>query len=618
MSEALLPYYQRELTTFRQLASEFQKQYPDVAARLLLEANRSVDPHVERLIEAFALIAGRIRHKIDDEFPELTESLLSVLYPHYLAPVPSMALVQFEVDGLRAQQPNGFRIGRHSALHTQPVGDLPCGFRTGYPVTLWPLEVTEARLQPPPFPPGFRPPPKTQAALRLELACPTPMPFAQMNLDRLRFYLSGENAVMASLFELIFNNTTQVVFRPLERDSKAAPVAFKPEEVLFPVGFDRDDGLLPYPNNSFLGYRLLTEFFTFPHKFLFVDLGGFRRVCPAGFGRKLEVVLFLNRSLPEVEQAVTAETFRLGCAPVINLFEKTAEPIALSQARYEYEVIPDRPHPRGMEVYSVDAVFSVDPATNKQTDYQPFYSFRHGSSAKAQRTFWYTSRVLSPRENDRGTDVYLSLVDLDFDPRLPAESTVIVRATCTNRNLPAKLQLAGEDLYLELEAAAPIHRVRCLRSPTVPLRPPLRRGAHWRLISHLALNHLSLADPAEGKQALQEILKLYDFSDPEAGQQLAAVTQQVIEGIVSVGSRRVVGRTGCEISSGFCRGVEVTVELDEQKFVGPGAFLFACVLERFLGLYASINSFSQLVVKTVQGQGILKKWPPRAGELPLL
>jgi type VI secretion system protein ImpG len=221
-------------------------------------------------------------------------------------------------------------------------------------------------------------------------------------------------------------------------------------------------------------------------------------------------------------------------------------------------------------------------------------------------------------ENDKGTDVYLRLVDLGFNPRLPAESALVVRTTCTNRNLPVKLQLAGEDLYFELEAAAPLAGLRCLRTPTTPLRPHLQKGAYWRLVSHLALNHLSITDPLEGKAALQEILKLYDFSDAETGQGQAAVTQQLIEGITAVSSRRVVGRTGGSISSGFCRGVEVTVELDEEKYVGTGTFLFASVLERFLGLYASINSFSQLVARTAQGEGYFKKWPPRAGDLQLL
>jgi type VI secretion system protein ImpG len=221
--------------------------------------------------------------------------------------------------------------------------------------------------------------------------------------------------------------------------------------------------------------------------------------------------------------------------------------------------------------------------------------------------------------DDRGTDVFLSLVDLNYDPMQPDDATLIVRTTCTNRDLPMQLQLAGEALYFELEAAAPLRRVNCIRTPSTPLRPPARRGHAWRLVSHLSLNHLSLSDPLEGLAALQEILRLYDFSDPGAGQQhLAAVNRQLVEGIVGMKTRRVVARTGSDTASGFCRGIEVTLEFDEEKYLGTGVFLFASVLERFLGLYASLNSFSQLVGRTTQGEGIFKKWPPRAGELPLV
>jgi type VI secretion system protein ImpG len=152
----------------------------------------------------------------------------------------------------------------------------------------------------------------------------------------------------------------------------------------------------------------------------------------------------------------------------------------------------------------------------------------------------------------------------------------------------------------------------------VPLRPPTRRGAHWRLISHLCLNHLSLATEGDGKDALQEILRLYDYSDADMTPQLAAVTRHLIEGIVSVSSRRVTGRTGRGAASGFARGIEVSVEFDEQKYVGSGVYLFASVLERFLALYVSINSFSQTIARTTQGERYFKKWPPRAGEQLLL
>jgi type VI secretion system protein ImpG len=617
MSEALYPYYERELLFLRQLTQGFAKQFPATAGRLLLEPNRSVDPHVERLIQAFALVAGRVSRKLDDEFPELTDALLGVLYPHYLAPIPSMALVQFVLDPVRGQLPKGFRIDRHSGLHTAPVGDLACRFRTCYPVTLWPVEVSAASLRAPPFPPGLAPPPRAAAALRLQLTCQGALGFADLALDRLRFYLAGDDQQVANLYELLFNHTLQVAIRPLDQPD-GRPVLLAPGECLAQVGFGPDEALLPYPSRSFRGYGLLTEFFTFPHKFLFLNLGGFQQVRQAGFRKRLEVVLFLDRTLKSLEQGVVASTFRLGCTPVINLFEQTAEPIALTHTRSEYRVVPDVHHPLGLEVYAVEGVSSADPAAGRVTAYQPFYSFRHGTSQPGQ-TFWYATRRDGEQEGDRGTEVYLHLVDLGFDPRVPAESTLVVRTTCLNRDLPAKLQGAGEALHLELEAVAPLARIRCVRSPTPTLRPPPRRGRYWQLVSHLCLNHLSLSGAAEGREALQEILRLYDFSGPGAdGQGLAAVTRNVIEGIAALRCRRVVRRTGAETSSGFCRGLEVTVEFDEPKYVGTGVFLFASVLERFLGLYTSINSFTQLVGKRRQETGYFKKWPPRAGEQQLL
>ncbi len=199
-----------------------------------------------------------------------------------------------------------------------------------------------------------------------------------------------------------------------------------------------------------------------------------------GAARRLEIALFLNRSLTSLEQTVDAQTFRMGCTPIINLFRQTAEPIALTQTRSEYRIVPDVGRPVGLEIYSVDSVSSMDPITSTVTEYQPFYSFRHGQDRESRRAFWYTSRQRSLRENDNGSEVDLHLVDLNFNPTLPAESVVIVRTTCTNRDLPAQLQRKGEDLYLELEAAAPLSAIRCVHTATLPLRPPQRRGRYWR------------------------------------------------------------------------------------------------------------------------------------------
>jgi type VI secretion system protein ImpG len=620
VSEALYPYYERELVFIRQLAREFGQRYPAEAGRLLLEPDRSGDPHVERLIQAFALIAARIHRKLDDEFPELTDALLAVLYPHFLAPVPSMAILEFNLDPARGKLPDGFVIPAHSRLRTRALGELMCRYRTGYDVTLWPVKVAKAQYLLPPFPSGSSPPPKTGSILRMELECFGGLSFKELSLERLRFFLSGEPQLIATLYTSLFNECTRVAFRPADRGQGPAPVIAEPADCLGQVGFETNEGLIPYPESSFLGYRLLTEFFAFPAKFQFVDLLGWERIRHEGFGQRLEVLFYFSTASELLEQGVGPETFLLGCTPIVNLFEQTAEPIALTEAKHEYQVVPDVTNPDGMEVFAVNSVASTNLGTGKSMEFHPFYSVRHGHDQGPRQTFWYAARRPSRRDKDRGTDVFLNLVDLDFNPQEQADSTLIVSATCTNRNLPTRIRTLGERLPFDLEGAAPLARIRCVRAPTATLRPPPRRGRYWRLISHLNLNHLSITDSTRGRDALQEILRLYDFADPEIENDEKSLASQLIEGIISINSRRVVGRVGAEreAESGFCRGVELTVELDDEKYLGIGTYLFSSVLERFVGLYTSINSFTQLVTRTRLATGTLKRWPPRAGEHSLL
>lgn len=617
MNDALFPYYERELVQIRQSAQEFARQYPAAAGRLLLDRGNSADPHVERLIESFALLAGRIHHKIDDEFPELIDALLGTLYPHYLAVVPSMAIAQFVPDAARASLAEGFTLPRGTMLRTPPVDEVPCRYRTAYPVTLWPVALSGARWQSPPFPADLQVPCGTAAVLRLRLTTLAGARFSQLRLDQLRFRLAGERPITAQLYELVFNNVLQVQLRAPDEPVRP-PIILAPSEALRQVGFEHDEGLLPYPPHSFLGYRLLTELFTFPAKFMFFDLCGLQPACRAGFGCQLEVLLFLSCHSPTLEQAVGEGTFQLGCTPIVNLFEKTAEPIALHHRRHEYVVVPDVAYPLGFEVYSVNRVTGIEDATGATREFQPFYSFKHGHSCPEPTAFWHATRRPSPTAVDRGTDVVLQLVDLDFAPARAGAGTIVVHTTCTNRNLPVQLHRAGEGLRLELESAAPLATLRCISAPTLPFRPPRRRSAQWRLLSHLSLNHLSIAGGPESLHALREILRLYDFSDPDSGHHLTEVNRLLAEGITAVSSRPVVARPGNAPAGGFCRGLEVTLEFDEEKYVGTGVFLVASVLERFLGLYATVNSFSQLVARVRQREGVLRHWPPRAGEQVLL
>jgi type VI secretion system protein ImpG len=619
MSDELLPFYNRELSFIRRLGAEFARTHPKIAGRLRLGADTSEDPHVERLIQAFAYLNARVRHKLEDDFPEITDALLGVLYPHYQLPVPSMAIVQLDLDPNQSELTSGAPVPADTLLETETIEGEPCRFRTCYPVTLWPIDVRLASLTPRPF----QAPPvpfadRAAAVLRLVLTGRSEaIPFSALALASLRFYLKGQGQHVYPLYELLFNNVLGVVLAGSPDDHGAVLLE---KDCVRPVGFSREEGLLPYPPRSFLGYRLLTEFFAFPEKFLFFDLGGWDRAQLAHLGNRLEVYLYLNRGGADLEHYLSADMFRTGCTPIVNLYRQRAEPIALTQNQWEYRVVPDARRPLAHEVYTIDRATALSPE-GESVEYAPFFSTKHASPHETR--FWHATRrpAVPPDaagppggQTDLGTEVFVSLVDPEFRVSAPANWSLDVETTCLNRDLPHRLPFGGDQPRLQIsEGGTLVGRVACLTPPTRTLRPALRKGAMWRLMSHLTLNHLSLVDHRAGAEALREILTLYDFTHSEE-------TRAMIAGITDVESRRVVGRVRTEggASSAVCRGVEVTVRFDEKRFAGSGLFLFASVLEHFIALYCTINSFSRLTA-TVEGRkGELCRWPPRMGEKVLL
>jgi type VI secretion system protein ImpG len=630
-SERLFGYYDRELTFIRQLAMDFKARYPRVAGRLQLDAAaQSADPHVERMIEAFALLTANVQLKVDDDFPELTEALFQVLYPHYLAPIPSMAIVQLGLIPGAADNPNGLTLPAHAELLTPAVENVPCRYRTAGPITLWPVEVVDAKFREPPFAPGLEPPEElrnqVRSYLRLSIKTTGNMTFEAMQLDRLRLFLLGDGQLTVGLREMLLTEVRQVVILPENR--RLAPTRLAPVEAIRPVGFEPDDVLLPYPKQSFPGFQLLTEFFAYPGRFAFVDVGGWPAARANGLaGKSAEVVIYFSRPPRDgLVQSVNKSTFVPNCAPIVNLFRKTVEGFKLTHRRTEYLLEPDVHASHGYEIYSVNAVTQTDATTGDAIEYRPFYSFHHGGPQQSGPPYWSAVRTARSRqkvdgspdlEASVGTDVSLRLMDLSTDPLRPSDLTVTVQTTCLNRDLPSLLREAGEGLQFQLQTAAPV-QVRCLRPPTPTMRPPLRKRAFWRLMSHLNLNHLSLADGDQGRAAIQEYLRLYDFADPRTDPQLAAVASQVVEGLIAVRSRRTVQFTGSQTAGGYARGVAIDLELDDEKYAGVGAHLFASVIERFLSLYVSVNSFTQLTARTSRKDAEVWTWPPRAGDQPLI
>lgn len=607
MRERLEEFYEQELFFIRRMAAEFARDRPKIADRLAIgpDMRESADPHVERLIESFAFLTARVRLKLEDEFPELTESLLGLLYPHYVAPIPSMSIAQFTLDPGQGKLTNGFTIPRHSRLISRDVRGVPCRFRTAYPVTLWPIELT-TRYQTAPFGSGIKLPSgvaHVEAMLRLELRITGDVPWSALNLDQLRVFLGGDEKTTYHLYELIFNNCAGVFVH--EQDGLSS--ALLPAESIHEVGFHRDEGLLPYDARSFLGYRLLTEYFAFPQKFLFVDFTGLRKVIATATKPKIDICILLKKADRTLEARVDRDVMRLGCTPIVNLFSQHAEPIRLTQTQTEYHVVADIRHRREYEIYSVDGVTSTDANTGVTTDYQPFFACRHGKSADLSPTYWHSKRVPSSVKNDRGTEVWLSLVNLNFDPSLPPTEVLSVSTTCSNRDLPGELRTSGGESWgFQLEGQAPIKRIDPLVPPTLPCRLP-DGELRWRLISHLSLNHFSITDGEAGADALRELLKLYDYKNTRA-------TAQQISGIDAVTSRRKMARIADGSSVGFCRGIELEITFDPEKYAGVSVFLLASVLDKFCGLYASINSFTRLSTRLQNSSEPFKIWPYRVGD----
>jgi len=600
MDDDILNYYERELTFIREMGAEFAKKYPKIAGRLQLEADKCEDPHTERLIEAFALLSGRIHKKIDDDFPEITESLLNILYPHYISPIPSMSVVKFETA--KTTPSSGYRIEQNTPLYSKPVGGFPCQFSTSYPVTLWPVEVASA---------GLRDPKKVvqngQQAIAIQLKTNNGLSFSELGLNSLRFFLNGPGQHIYHLYELLLNNVSHIECESRNRQGTLETIVLRPDDIRS-VGFDADEGVVPSPPRSFPGYLLLFEYFCFPEKFLFFDMSGLGQLAGKDLGDKLEIWIYLNR-IAKSNLLITGDTFCLHATPVVNLFKRIAEPIAVEQQKTEYHVIPDIRRAEATEIFSIDTVTSSSPASSREeAEIKPFYSIRHhliDEDERDGRAFWHQHRRPSGRKGDEGTEVFLSFADWNFRSVDPTVETVMVNVTCTNRDLPARLPFGDPMGDFEMEIAAPVGSIICMIKPTPTRRPSLGGALQWRLLSHLSLNYMSIVQG--GEEAFKEILKLYDFDNSPA-------TRQQINGIVSLKSEYATKRIG----QSFCRGVQVAVEFDEDKFVGTGLYLFACVLERFLGQYVSVNSFSQLVAKTIQRKEALKKWPPRNGNRVLL
>jgi type VI secretion system protein ImpG len=585
------PYYAEELEFLRELGREFAREYPTLAPAL---SEAGADPDVERVLEGVAFLTGLIRKRLEDDLPELTQTLLEMIWPHYLRPVPSMSIVEF-THPPKPKVSSTQRIPRETTeLDSLPVDGTPCRFRTCYDVDFHPLKIGDARIDA-----------AGRGSLRIKFEILGNAKLEDLHIDPLRLHLHGDLPAVTMVYLWLLRHTREVEIEVQAggRRVRRHTLPQHPSPIR-PVGFSGDEGLIPYPRHSFLGYRLLQEYFALPQKFLFFDVGGLSALGALEPEGSFELVFHFSERPPE-GMRVAAEHIRLNSTPVVNLRPMNADPIIVTPERMSYLVRAADPDPGHFETHRVDRVVGLLHGRAERREYEPFYSFRHGLRENREPVFYKLTR--RPAVGRPNSDCFLSFVSTDEKQALPEAETVSIDLTCTNRKLCESLRPG--DIQLHTDTSPEYAEFRNITPLTRSVLPALEGDLHWRLISHLVLNYASL----QSLEGLRGILRLYDFHalyDRQAARALD-LRLEAIQAVAATSEERLF--RGAPI-----RGTHTILTIDEDGFSSEGEmYLFTSVLEEFLTLYVSLNSFSHLTVRGMK-HGETYAWKPRVGRQIIL
>lgn len=630
MDPRLLKLYNQELQHVREMGAEFARQFPKIAGRLGMDGLAVSDPYVERLIEGFAFLTSRVQLKLDAEFPRFSNRLAEIVYPHFLAPTPSMAVTQFEPLLADPSLLTGFTVPRGTRLTGQlGKGDqTACEFVTAQDVRLWPLKVDSAEyfsyaadlsVSSLKLPAGR----KVKGGIRITLSCPPELSLSQIALDDLRLHFSGADDVAYKLYERLMCGAIGVLVCDAGRPPREQVLL--PAQTIVPVGFDDHEALLPVTQRGFEGYRLLQEYFAFPQRFLFADFKGvgnaIRQVGERVGGHTVQLIVLLDQGDTGLEGAVDAGNFQLNCTPSINLFEKRCDRIHVNGLQHDFHVVPDRTRPMDFEVYELQDVTGYGAGGSDGQAFKPFYAAHHTEHAdhsayyavqREPRLLSATQKRVGPRSSYIGSEVFISLVDQREAPFSQDLRQLGVLALCTNRDMPLHMPIGVSASDFLLDITGPIASIKVLRGPSKPISSNRDGSEPWRLINQLSLNYLSLTDtdPIQGAAALRELLSLH------GGRRDQGPDKQ-IEGVRHVKVAPTVRRLPMGGPITFGRGQLIDLEVDDFAFQGASAFLLASVLERFIARYASINTFTELRLSS-SSRGLIKHWGPRCGSRPVL
>lgn len=634
MDQRLIAHYNRELAFIREMGGEFANHFPKVAARLGMEGLECADPYVERLLEGFAFLAARIQLKMEEEFPQFCQHLFEIVYPDYLAPLPSMAVVQFSPEKDDPGLAKGHEVPRGSAMRSGLGSNMQtaCEYRSAHDVTLLPLEITGAeyigtRAQLAKL--GLRPARDVMAGIRITCETTAEVAAGELALDRLPLFVGGSGTTPLALYEHILGSSCGLSVIVGKKGSRA--VQDLGRRNLHAKGFEPAEALLNYRSRSFDGYRLLREYFAFPDRYRFVEFSGLSSALDNAEGQRFDLIIHLSARHNELENAVSVRNFLPFCTPAINLFPKQVDRVRLNQRDHEFHIVPDRARPMDYEIHQVLEVIGFGANTSRKTRFLPFYALQDQHRAGDDAAFYTLqrrTRLISSRQKRKGArsrylgqEVFISLVDGNQAPYASDLDQLGIRTMCTNRDLPLHVPLSQKGGDFFLDHSAPVTEINVVAGPTRPGSLGLvgetsnKSSAAtsgelaWRLINHLSLNYLSLVetDQEEGASALREMLELYSSGHK--------VMERQINGILAVKTRAVTRRLEIPGPISFGRGLEIVVTLDETAFEAGGMVLFGKVLSEFFRKYVSLNNITETVIRTDTDVEVAR-WPVKMGRRP--
>ena len=624
MDTRLLKHYEGELGFMRDMGAEFAEAYPKIAGRLGMDQLEVLDPYVERMMEGFAFLSARVQLELEQQFPVFTQNLMEIVYPHFLAPTPSMMVAQLVPDAGQGGLEDGFILPRGTTLrgHVLEGEQTACQFRTAHDAVLWPVELTEAEYvdgRSELVSAGLGKGNDARAAIRLRLRATAGADLADLPLERLTLYLSGAGSEPWRLYEALLARSVGIAGRSTDRRADwAEPLGRE----IRPLGFDAKEALLPTPGQSFEGYRLLQEYFAMPQRFFFVELGGLAPAIRRSATGDVDIYILLSEGDAALK-SISPSSFALHAVPAINLFPKRCDRVEIRTTEVEHHVVADRTAPMDYEIYQIEQVTGIMGESAEDITFRPFYSAEDMTPSGDPHNAYYSlrrrmrqrsekQRLKGVRTSYLGSEAYVTLADRSQAPYPAGLTQLAVTALCTNRDLPLLTVTGQGETDFFLPEGGPVSEIRAIVPPTRP-RPSLAQGDRaWQMVSHLSLNYLSLADGdrGTGAAALRELLGLY----APLGEQALA---KQMEGLISVTSRPIVRRMADEVLSTAVRGLELRVGFDESCFEGTGCYLLGAVLESFFARYVALNSFTETVL-TTQQRGDIARWQPRSGRRILI